>query len=876
MIQLPPGRMLSKLSAFALFALSISQISLADQVRVIADEAHIKLGTEVLATLKKGDEVPVITQNGSWLGVKVQTDEGEKIGWVHSKYVEKVVAGKPKPAIETPVMTEPEVKPKPPATVEPEVTPEPVATEVTAEPETTTEPMATVVEPAPAIPSTEPLKLGAVQKDCVVMLRINGANPALKGTALNSIWHDPETREFLAQPLALMEQFLTQMAPMTGVNIWDLLALLKTDLVLTLYDVNTGTPEAPAPPSVKALLALKTGEADSAADKAVRGLIDFLKLQAPEGMIQEGKAGDADTLTMQSPAGVVKAAFLKEWFVIATGEGLFDAVVADPAAALPKDPIQQANPESMPNDGILTLFYNNKKALELAGGFMPGHVKRELAKTGLDKADWAYVTVRPHGRGFKTTLAISGGDGELPGFMSIFQTAGKPLSTELLASVPRDCQFFTMTSYDVKAGYDRLRAFLETQGGKDVEEFTQGIQKAEETIGFSIRDDLLASLGNEILLVTRPGSYLFIPGFVAQFQLADADKFDECLESLVQVANDALAKEKPAMRGGGPVQLRRSQTQYQDTTINILNFDNLPIPLSPAFAVRGDRLIVGLFPHTLKDYLAFLNKGGPDIRSNADFRAVRAQLPEQVSSLVYGDLKANMLNLYVLLPMAAAAVNGIPQNPIKFDVGKCPTWSAISKYLFGTAAVTYWDEGRMVYEIYSPIVLPVCYADTNMGSLATTSILAGMLLPALARARGEARSMKCKNNLRQLGTAAIQYIDQFGKGRYYPKTLATLYTSGLLKQPDLFGCPQDAPTTDLVEGVKTSYESAFDRAGEDYQFLDKTPSNLILIWEKSPTHRGRRNVAFFDAHVETMNETQFEQALKRLDEYLAKEKAPKE
>jgi len=849
MVQLPPGRTFSRLSALALIGLLIGQFALADQVRVVTDEARVKLGKEVLATLKKGDEVPVISEKGDWLGVKVQTAEGEKIGWVHSKYVEKVVVEKPKPPLETPVKTEPVVAPGP---------------------------AATGVEPAPAIPSVVPLKLGAVEKDFAVMLRINGASPALKGTALNSIWNDPETKEFLAQPLALMEQFLTQMAPMTGVNIWDMLALLKTDIVLTIYDVKTGTPEEPAPPSVKALLALKTGQVGSAEDKAVHGLIDFLKLQAPEGMIQEGKTGDADTLTMQSPAGAVQAAFLKEWFVIAAGEGLFDAVVADPAAALPKDPVQQANPEAMANDGILTLFYNNKRALELAGGLMPGHVKRDLAKAGLDKADWAYVTIRPHGRGFKTTVVISGGDGELPGFMSIFQTSSKPLSTELLAGVPRDSQFFTMISYDVKAGYDRLQAFLGAQGGRDIEEFTKAIQKAEETIGFSIRDDLLASLGNEILFVTRPGSYLFIPGFVAQFQLADADKFDECLQSLLQVANDALAKEKPAIPGGGPVQLRRSQTQYQDTTINILNFDNLPLPLSPAFVVRGDRLIVGLFPHTLKDYLAFLNRGGPDIRSNADFRSVRAQLPKQVSSLVYGDLKANMMNLYVLLPMATAAVNGVPQNPIKFDAGKCPPWSAIAKHLFGTAAATYWDEGRMVYEIYSPIVLPVCYADTNMGSLATTSILAGMLLPALSRARGEARAMKCKNNLRQLATGAIQYIDQFGKGRYYPKTLATLYTSKILAAPGLFECPEDVATAVLVEGVKTSYDSAFDRAGEGLQFLDNVPSNMVMIWERKPTHRGRRNVAFFDAHVELMSEMRFQQALKQLDEYIAKQKAPKE
>jgi hypothetical protein len=38
-------------------------------------------------------------------------------------------------------------------------------------------------------------------------------------------------------------------------------------------------------------------------------------------------------------------------------------------------------------------------------------------------------------------------------------------------------------------------------------------------------------------------------------------------------------------------------------------------------------------------------------------------------------------------------------------------------------------------------------------------IIGMMLLPALARPHYPARKMKCKNNLRQLGTGMIQYID---------------------------------------------------------------------------------------------------------------------
>ncbi len=50
--------------------------------------------------------------------------------------------------------------------------------------------------------------------------------------------------------------------------------------------------------------------------------------------------------------------------------------------------------------------------------------------------------------------------------------------------------------------------------------------------------------------------------------------------------------------------------------------------------------------------------------------------------------------------------------------------------------------------------------------IAIIAILAGMLLPALARAKESGRRIACVNNLRQLGLSVMMYADD--NGDYFP------------------------------------------------------------------------------------------------------------
>lgn len=171
--------------------------------------------------------------------------------------------------------------------------------------------------------------------------------------------------------------------------------------------------------------------------------------------------------------------------------------------------------------------------------------------------------------------------------------------------------------------------------------------------------------------------------------------------------------------------------------------------------------------------------------------------------------------------------------------------------------------------------------------IAIIAILAGMLLPALGRARDEARKVRCASNLAQIGKAANMYQLAFGGGSSYPEPgavfrgtefLGSLYWTNLIKEPKVFSCPATSytgvmPASFAGDGVgfeQVSYagrcrgiaggfayrNTLHDLTENAMTGASALASDRLATAGSDSNHRDGVNVVFFDSHVEFFPDAQ--------------------
>jgi prepilin-type processing-associated H-X9-DG protein len=145
----------------------------------------------------------------------------------------------------------------------------------------------------------------------------------------------------------------------------------------------------------------------------------------------------------------------------------------------------------------------------------------------------------------------------------------------------------------------------------------------------------------------------------------------------------------------------------------------------------------------------------------------------------------------------------------------------------------------------------------QVDSTAADSIIKNFVAPSLLKAHAKATRYACGTNLSGIGKALLIYSNDYND--QLPPDLETLISKAEMPAKGLV-CP--------ATNLKDSYI---------YRGASITTSDtlwMIMVYEKSSNHGGRRNVLFLDSHVEWIPEERFQELIKKDNDYRRKKGLP--
>ena len=471
-----------------------------------------------------------------------------------------------------------------------------------------------------------------------------------------------------------------------------------------------------------------------------------------------------------------------------------------------------------------------------------GLVMTALKQLGLDNVKSVGVRV-----GFDGSDVVSNSLIEIPAPRTGLFANLKPIDMQGFLAVDAGAMNATALNCDLGGMYDTVLGTIKTVAGENFANVEQGIAEVESQLKFKIRQGLLESLAGEMVFYTLPsGASAQSPmgGFVLVARLRDAKLWEESMTA---------AGEFAAAVSGGMVQVS-SQEQGGRTVHTWAVMPLAMTQIMPTWTVDGKGLIIGSSPAICTraiEQFEQLRSGGKSIRDTEGFKRVTAGLPANLISFRYSDSKLQFTQLMTTLqqfwPMATMFA---AKAELKLPV-ILPNLSHIAQDMGASSQYSWFDDRGLHSRYRGPGLEP------SLGAVAGGAIGAGVLMPALGRARQQARGAVSMSNLKNLGLATIMYADDHdGK---LPENFEQMWD--YYKNSKILESPQrpagfDGPSYIYVKGHSLDV---------------KSPHRQIVIYENPEYLRDNIPALFLDGHVERMQRHRFVEALEATYQQLGRE-----
>jgi len=263
--------------------------------------------------------------------------------------------------------------------------------------------------------------------------------------------------------------------------------------------------------------------------------------------------------------------------------------------------------------------------------------------------------------------------------------ASKTIDTTFLRWVPKDAVSFGAGTVNATSIYDMMVKGVQAYDAEMSEMMLAQLGQMETQLGFSLRGDLLGSIGDHYITWSMPmGTISAAPEMAVLVKVNDEEKLMGALKNIAALSGGALEIEEATKRGLKSYQILLN-TDSMDMDGMMMNpFDMF----QPTFAFKDGYMVLGFSASDVKRVFKRMDRDDNpkgDIRSNKEFMAIADQIPEGVSSLAFVDWKANFESMYQMLTGVLAFVP-MPED-VPVDMSMIPDSETLTQHLF--AGLTY-------------------------------------------------------------------------------------------------------------------------------------------------------------------------------------------
>ncbi|MGE5295199.1 MAG: DUF1559 domain-containing protein [Solirubrobacterales bacterium] len=449
--------------------------------------------------------------------------------------------------------------------------------------------------------------------------------------------------------------------------------------------------------------------------------------------------------------------------------------------------------------------------------------------------------------GFAGTDVIAQSVVEVPKQTGGVLASFKPVDLSWLRVVDVRAVTASAFNWDVASLYDTIMNTLKgAMPEQDFTEMQEAISNVESELNLKIRGDLLASLAGPTVFYAMPAGVMPeapMGGFVVLAKLNNAASFEKSMAALGEFAG----KMSEGMLQVG------TQTRDDGRVVHIWTVAPLAMAgIMPTWSIVNDHVVLGSSEGLCDQAVAQFISKDPAAKSLLDaegFKKVAGQLPKEILGFTYTDSQVQfnqmMMQLQQFWPMAAMMAS---QNGFKLPA-VLPSLTHIAKDMGPSCSYSYYGSDGLYSYNRGPGI------EVGLAAVAGGAVGAGVALPALAKAREQARITVDMSNLKQIGLALHMYA-QDNNGKF----------------------PSDLQNAEKYYGnakILVSPRKPRDFEGPSYLYVpdqNETGNSGNIVAYENPDFAGEDIVALFlDGHVERLTPDRFQEELAATYERLGRE-----